>query len=70
LSIVTGVRATSPALAIAKAAFRSSQTVVATVMVVAVIAFLPLPLALWWASARSAELASEDVTAEHNAPAD
>ena len=48
LSLVTGVRATSPALAIAKTTFGTSPTVIATVMVVAVIAFLPMVVSLHW----------------------
>lgn len=48
LSIVTGVRATGPALAIATAAFGTNKAVIATVIVVALVSFIPVIVSLEW----------------------
>ena len=48
LSIVTGVRATGPALAIATAAFGTNPAVIATVIVVALVSFIPVIVSLEW----------------------
>jgi bile acid:Na+ symporter, BASS family len=48
LSIVTGVRATGPALAIATAAFGTNKAVIATVIVIAVVSFIPVLVSLEW----------------------
>ena len=48
LSLVTGVRATGPALAIATAAFGTNEKVMATVVVIAVVSFIPVIVSLEW----------------------
>jgi bile acid:Na+ symporter, BASS family len=58
LSILTGVRATGPALAIATAAFGTDKEVIATVIVIAVISFIPVIVSLEWGrAAKKAETA-------------
>lgn len=48
LSLVTGVRASGPALAIATASFSTQKSVIATVIVLAIVALIPVIVSMEW----------------------
>ena len=47
-SIISGMRAVGPALAIASSAFAGNATVIATVIVLGILSFLPFGVAIAW----------------------
>jgi BASS family bile acid:Na+ symporter len=69
LSLVTGVRATGPALAIATAAFSDKPEVIATVIVIAVVSFIPVVVSLEWGRAAKHGTDASAPTADSSAKA-